>query len=194
MKYLRDIAWDEVFAGWREREAGNPGWVKCATEIKGWPDWESWRKNTADFFGADGKTWKLYQFTDPMNEIPDMLVGPYNGWQSRFAEKNVHTFAELVEIPEQFEHFSKHEGIRSIIAGMPFDTQFIGLQRADNGKIVCVEGHHRATAFAILRKMAKQIDFSANKITIALAELGLEEIGRLEEVLAKGTSFNKAGS
>ncbi len=188
MEYLRDITWEEVFEGWQECEGNNPGWIKCATEIKGWPDWESWRKFTAEYFGAQNRKWKLYKITDPMKEIPVMLLGPYSGWQSRFDEKNVHTFDELVEIPKEFEHFSNHDGVKSIMNGLPFTTQYIGLQREDSGKIVCIEGHHRATALAILKKMGKQIDFSGVEITIALTELPAGEVDLLDQALARGSS------
>lgn len=87
VKFIKEITWTEVFEGWRSREANNPGWIKTATEIKGWPDWESWRKFTASQIGAENHSWELYEFTDPMSEVPEMLVGPYGGWQSKLPEK-----------------------------------------------------------------------------------------------------------
>ncbi len=48
MRFIKQTTWQEVFKGWSEQEANNPGWIRCATEIKGWPDWESWRNHTAE--------------------------------------------------------------------------------------------------------------------------------------------------
>lgn len=190
MKLIKNTTWQEVFKGWRNREASNPGWIRCATQIKGWPDWESWRKHSAKQIKADQREWQLYEFTDPLNEVPSMLVGPYSGWQSRFPKKNVATFEELVEIPEQFEKLSKNENVQSIIKGLPFTTEFIGLINDDIDKIVCLEGHHRATAIALAKKLGKKIDFTNSKITIALAHLPVDEVEIIDKVLKRGTSKN----
>jgi len=187
MKFIKDTTWAEVFESWRKREANNPGWIKVATEIKGWPDWESWRRSTAELMRADERDWKIYEFTDPINEIPEMLLGPYSGWQSRVPKKNVYTFDDLLSIPEQYEHFSKHEGVRSIMNGLPFETEFIGLIRDDLDKIICIEGHHRAAAITIAKKQGRDIDLTG-KVRIALAHLPKEEAALLYQVLEKGTS------
>ena len=193
MKFIKKITWDEVFESWRNREASNPGWIHCATVVKGWPDWESWRKHSAEQIHADEREWKLYEFTDPINEVTAMLVGPYSGWQSRFANKNVASFEDLLEISEQFNEFSKHQGVLSIIEGLPFDTEFIGIIRDDIDKIVCLEGHHRATAIALAKKLGKKIDFTKSTIRIALTHLPADEVRILDEVLKRGTSKNPEG-
>jgi len=189
MNFIKKTTWQDVFKKWEEREADNPGWIRCATEIKGWPDWKSWRNFSASQIKADKRDWELFEFTDPMNEIPQMLVGPYTGWQSRFTEKNTGTFEDLLNDPKQFEFFNKHEGVLSIMNNLPFETEFIGIIRDDTNKIVCLEGHHRATAIALAKKQGKQIDFE-NKVTIALAHLGKEEVSLLDEMLERGSSKN----
>jgi len=125
-----------------------------------------------------------------MNEIPDMLVGPYSGWQSMLPEKNSYTFDNLIGIPEQFERFREHEGVLSIMSGLPFDTDLIGLVRDDTNKIVCFEGHHRATAISLAKKLGKDIDFSNTKIRIALTTIKEDEIKIFDEILKLGTSYN----
>lgn len=115
MKFNCETTWEDVFEGWREREAGNPGWIECATKINGWPDWESWRRFTASQIRADERKWQIYEFTNPINEISDMFVGPYGGWQSRVKIKNKTTFDELLRIQEQFYFFRSHTGVLSII-------------------------------------------------------------------------------
>lgn len=71
-----------------------------------------------------------------------------------------------------------------MIKNLPFVTEFIGLVREDNRKIVCIDGHHRATAIAIAKKQGKQINFEKN-ITIALVHLKKDEIFLLDELLKK---------
>lgn len=187
MKLINNTTWEEVFERWREREASNPNWIHCATKIKGWPDWESWRKNVASQIDANKREWKVYQFTDPINEIPEMLIGPFSSWQSAFSKKNTATFYDLLDVQSEIERFSKHEGVLQILAGLPFTTDFIGLIR-DDDKIVCLDGHHRATAFALVKRQGRQIDFGEAKITISLAHLGASEVHIIDEILKHGSS------
>lgn len=194
MKFNRETTWGEVFEGWRDREANNPGWVECATKIKGWSDWESWRRFTASQIKAEDRKWQIFDFTDPLNEVPNMLIGPYGGWQSRVIKKNKTTFQELLGIREQYDFFNNHNGVLSILKGLPFPTEFIGFIRKDLDTIVCLEGHHRATALALAKMKGAQIDFTRTPITIALAELSQAEIGLLDEILKRGTSKNPESS
>jgi len=189
MHLIKNTTWENVFGGWRQREASDPGWINCATNIKGWPDWKSWRKFTASQIGLENLSWQIFEFTDPIKEIPAMLIGPYTGWQSRVANKNQSNFEDLVNIPEQFDFFSKHDKVLSMIADFPFPTEFIGLIREDKNKIVCIEGHHRAVAVALAKKQDSSIDFKGN-ITIALAKLRKDRVNVLDNALKRGTSKN----
>jgi hypothetical protein len=188
LKFISDTTWEEVFEEWRSREANNPGWVRTATEIKGWPDWEAWRRFTASQIGAEKRSWKIYEFTDPINDISAMLVGPYGGWQGRLPEKNKNSFEELLDIPGNYEFFRNHEAVASLAKKFPCSTEFIGLVREDNGKLVCLEGHHRATAVALAKKEGRKID--CKNIRIALARLSKDECQIFDEVLRRGTSKN----
>ena len=190
MKYIKDIIWDEVFGGWRQREANNPGWIKTATEIKGWPNWESWRKFTVSQLGLEKLDWQLYEFTDPLTEISKILIGPYGGWQSRVANKNKSTFADLLNNKEQYEFFKKHDAVSSLVKDFPKETEFIGLLRKDLNKIVLIEGHHRAVAVALAQKEGKINWSSMVKIVLAELPTGSEE-SLLGNVLARGTSKDK---
>lgn len=33
MNHLHDTTWEEVFEGWQQREANDPGWIHCATVV-----------------------------------------------------------------------------------------------------------------------------------------------------------------
>jgi len=188
MRFVKDITWSEVFEGWRKREVNNPGWVECATKIKGWPDWESWRGFTASQIGADKHQWQIFKLTNPASEIPKMLIGPYSGWQFRLSKKNVGTFEDLLNIPEQYDFFSQHDGVLRIMSGLPFSSEFIGLRRKDLNKIVCLEGHHRAVAITLAKKQGKQIDFSRVDINIALTNLKEDEVYLLDKMTKRGTA------
>lgn len=185
MKKLVPITWPEIFADWRDREANNPGWIRTATEVKGWPDWESWRQFTVSQLQLDQRTWTLYELTDPMTEIPAMLVGPYSGWQKRFPEPNVGTFADLAGIPEQHAFFAGHTAIQRLQQQFPSETELIGLRRPD-GRIVLIEGHHRAMAIALAAHDEKKV--AVGKVVIALADLTDDDEGLLDRALARGTS------
>lgn len=202
MKFIKDTTWEKVFEEWKNSEKNNSGWVHHATKVKGWPDWESWRKFSASQINANKLDWQIFTFTDPLNEIPEMLIGAYSGWQSRLPKKNVYTFADLLDIPEQYNFFSQHKGVLSIIHGLPFVTEFIGIIRDDlnkprttflgtkkvvRGKTVCLEGHHRAVAIALAKKQGKQINFKDN-IKIALAHLPKDKVYLLDEMLKRGSS------
>ena len=186
LKFVKDTTWEEVFEGWRNREANNPGWIRTATEIKGWPDWESWRKFSAAQIDAENRSWKIYEFTDPIDDIPAMLVGPYGGWQGRLPEKNKNSFEELLAISESYEFFRNHAAVAALTKKFPCPTEFIGLVREDNGKLVCLDGHHRATAIALVKKERRKID--CKNIRIAITRLPKDECLILDEVLRRGTS------
>ncbi|PIT88029.1 MAG: hypothetical protein COU29_04480 [Candidatus Magasanikbacteria bacterium CG10_big_fil_rev_8_21_14_0_10_36_32] len=187
MKYLKDTTWQEVFATWKKEEGSDPSWINFATKVKGWPDWESWRNFGAKQIGAEQRDWKIYELDDPMKEIPEMLIGPFTGWQSRLPEKNKSAFIDLINIPEQYEHFKKHGKVVSMLESFPLDTEIMGFIREEDGKIICLEGHHRATAVAIAAKESKKLNFG--KVKIALAVLKKEEKELMNKVLERVTSM-----
>ena len=184
--FIKNTTWPEVFEGWQDREAKDPGWIECATKIKDWSDWESWRKYTATQLRADNREWKIYKITDANKVVPAMLVGPYTGWQNRLSVRNVLSFAEMLKIPENYEALSKNDKVLGMMKNWPANTQFIGAVRADNNKIVCVEGHHMATTIALAAKNGQPLPL-VDEITIALCGLALGEEKLLDEALARGS-------
>lgn len=187
LRLIRPTTWMEIFQDWKQREGSDPGWIHCATVLKGWDSWESWRRFTAEQIGTPTREWNLYEFTDPMSEIPDMLVGPFTGWQSRLPTPNKHTFADLVRISEQAEFFRLHEKVVSMMKSFPSSMTFIGLRLEGTDRIVCIEGHHRSTAVALAQLDGKSIDFGGS-VQIVLATLKTNESDLLDRVLARGTS------
>ena len=189
MNFVKDTTWEKVFSEWEKEEANNPDWIHCATKVKGWSDWRSWREFSVSQIGADKRSWQIFEFTDSINEIPEMLVGPYAGWQSRLPEKNKGTFNDLLNIPEQYDFFSKHDKIISIMNDLPFPTKLIGVIRDDLDKIVCIEGHHRAVAISLAKKKNRKINFGRD-IKIALTHLQKDEVFILNKILQRGSSKN----
>jgi hypothetical protein len=186
MKRLQSISWPEIFEYWRVSESSNPLWIRTATTVKGWPDWESWRMFTATQLGLPERKWSLYEITDPINQIPTMLIGPFSGWQSRLPKPNVSTFTDLINIPKQYEHFSSIDGIRRMMSYFPAGMLMTGLKKTD-GRVVLIEGHHRATAVALAQHNGLITAFS-EPVLIALAELTAADDTLLDRVLARGTT------
>lgn len=188
MHLVRNAKWQEIFEGWRIREANNPGWVRCATEIKGWSNWEEWRNFTAQQIGAEDREWGIFQFSNPLREIPEILLGPFSSWQDKVVDKNKTSFKQLLQIPQQYQELKQHPGIQAIYDGLPFSTDFIGLIREDINKVVCIEGHHRATAIALAQYENREIDFTKHCLTIALATVSADQVGLFDAMLVRGTS------
>lgn len=188
MELIKPTTWEQVFRDWQSREGSNPDWIKCATAIKGWPDWKSWRGFTAQQVGAPQRAWQVFRFTDPLKEIPEMLLGPFSSWQEGLPRPNVTSFAELLERPDKYQKFSQNQKVLKTMSALPFPTQFIGLRRAGRNKIVCLEGHHRVIAITLAKLQNRKISFGDVEITIALASIPKEENDLFEKVLARGTT------
>lgn len=187
MKYIKTTTWGKVFENWAAHEGKDPAWIKHAKE-RGWEGWASWRKDMAEEqLKVAELIWKIYEFTDPMNEIPALLLGPFESWQSRVAGIENASFQNLVAIPQEYEFFSNHGKVQAIRSNFPSTALLIGLVRKDIGKIVCIEGTHRATAVALDQKEGKETHFS-QPVKIALADLPKKKVHLLEKALESGTA------
>ena len=187
MKFIKKTTWQKVFQNWKDSEEENPEWINCATEIKGWSNWEEWRKYTASQLNLQKRVWNIFEFTDPPTEIPQMLIGPYSSWQSRVLKKNSSSFSDLANLPKEYKHFKNNEKIISILKNNSFDSDLIGVVREDMDKIVCIEGHHRAMALTIAKKDGMKIDLN-DPVRIVLAKLPKDEAFLLDETLKRGSS------
>jgi len=187
LKYLRDISWDEIFENWYKREGSRKEWQKFATEVKGWPDWRSWRKSAADFIDADKREWKLYEIENPNEFIPKCLIGPWKNWQNNFEEKNKHTFEDLIKM---HPHWVNDNGkIQQIKNDFPDKNEFIGIYFQNSDRFVIFEGSHRAAAIAQAVAERNPINFKTNPI-IAVTEFSEEEAELLRKKLERGTNIH----
>lgn len=187
MKYIETTTWEKVFENWEAHEGKDPAWQKHAKE-RGWEDWASWRKFLAEKqLKMHERMWKIFEFTNPLKEIPDMLIGPFSSWQARVYEANQSSFKDLIRRPDQYEFFSKHGKVRDIRSNFPETALLIGLVRKDIGRIVCMEGSHRAVSFALAQKEGKETVLE-QPVRIALANLPKKDVPLLTKALKRGSA------
>lgn len=195
MKYLQKTSWDQVFSAWADRESTNPDWIHCATNIKGWPDWQSWRMFMASLFKAKERVWELYTLSNPQKEIPSFFIGPFKGWQNMYApqsdEFSYITFAELFDNPASKETLAANSRVIDIWRSLPFSTELIALKIQNTQDIILIDGHHRCAAITKATKEGRDIDFTQTPITVALATIKQEEGSVFDEMLHRGTSYNR---
>lgn len=171
------VDWGEVFHNWEKREAKDPVWTKHAKE-KGFSDWQSWRGSIISKAKMDSLNWRLFNFDNPTEEIPAIIIGPFPSWQAMIPEsqKNQISFEEFLKIPKRYESYMKHLKVISIMDYFRhFDGKTIclmGFIREEDGKIVCVEGHHTTSAYTLAKMNG--YDLSGVKIKIFLAERNLD--------------------
>ncbi|HMQ02004.1 MAG TPA: hypothetical protein PKD79_02975, partial [Candidatus Doudnabacteria bacterium] len=135
------------------------------------------------------KQWVLEAVSDPAKTLPNIIVGPYQGWSKFFDNKLVTTFEEAMEIPEFFEWCQAHDRVVPLAKNFPLPTKLIVL-RKENGQLIHIEGGHRICAVAFANKIGKPIDFSKSEINIAVATINDEEIPQLLDFLRTGSSKN----
>lgn len=187
LSFIRPLTWEEVFEGWREREANNPSWIECATKIKGWSNWEHWRLHTATQLHLQDRSWSLYEVLGPGSFLPNLLMGPFHAWQKYTEEKNTLTFVELMVLPEPRAFFLEHPAVQRLMKQFPAPTELIGLLREDTQKVVCVEGHHRIAAVTLGQVMGSPVAFFG-PVYLALTSLKKDETVLLDETLRQGSS------
>lgn len=184
LRFVKEVNWKEVFAVWRAAEGTDPVWQEFARREKGWDSWEAWRGYQAELFGAGEREWKLYEIVSPGEVVPKFRMGPFQGWQKHFEEKNVDTFENLVR--EKTDWVAENIGVRSRLEQFPEPTQFIGVYLEDENVIVLYEGHHRAAAITLAAYQGKPIVFHTNP-TIALTSVSGDARPFFDRLLEQGS-------
>lgn len=169
LEYQHPVEWEDVFDSWRRDEAVQPGWQECAKK-KGWPDWESWRLNMAGQLALEKRDWHLFRVFQPMEVLPQMVVGPFQSWQRHLPpeKRNKVTFAEYLDI--ESSRLVQNHKIMEIIRRFPVRTQLIGLADLDKKRVICLEGTHRSIAVAASRKHGFALPYQL-EVRLALAKL-----------------------
>lgn len=181
LNFKNGLSWDNVFDVWRKNEVDHPGWIHTATEVKGWPDWETWRRYQASHLELAEREWTLYEFLDPQKQIPEMLVGPFKSWQEQLPEpmRLQVTFHDF--IVERLDWAKGHNRIPDMMEHFPSPTQMMGLYLEDQERLLCFEGSHRAAAVALASIEGNIVDFGSQKPLIAVATIS----GDTNELLAR---------
>jgi len=183
--FKQNVTWDGVWNIWKAYEGSDPVWQRFAVKEKGFESWDAWRRYQISFLKPETLQWCLYKIKKPMEFIPSMRLGPFRGWQKHFVEKNVKTFADLVD--EQYDWVKENVGVKNRLENFPQKTQFIALYLKDEDVYVMYEGHHRATAISLAVNDGVDIDFTSLP-TLAVAEIeygGKRLMNRLLEIPRK---------
>lgn len=182
LKKIGPISWESIWENWKAHEGSQPSWQAIARE-KGFDSWESWRGKQADFFNASTRAWEEFEIADPMGVIPQFRMGPYKSWQDHFAEKNVHTFADLVR--EKHEWVANNSGVQRMLQEFPGDTLILGLYLESSGAIVVFEGHHRCAAVALAAHDGLSLNIEHPRI--AISRMAADEERKIGEWFEKQT-------
>lgn len=184
----KEITFDEVMLSWLTNEVkpikGRD--LHSFIKVKGFSSIIEWRLATALRLGMNTKEWSLESMTDPNAELPNIIIGPYQGWSQFFDNELNTTFANALEIPEFFEWCNTHDRIQPIAQQFPNETKLI-LYRTPNGELIHIEGGHRICAIAYQTKIGQPIDFTNRKVDAYIADISENDISKLREFLKLGT-------
>lgn len=160
LKSLGPISWSKLFRAWEKREARQTGWIRHYRE-RGFSSWREWRTNAYKVLNPQQRPWILYHVDRPELIVPTWYIGPFQGWKKHYRGQAV-TFRTLAKWPT----IQRHGKVASIVRRFPSTTQLLGV--IWHGKIVVIEGTHRACAVAIAARRGKKLRTS---MTIALTPL-----------------------
>lgn len=184
-----NITFDEVFKIWMDTEVGQIEGrdLLPVAQAKGFSSITEWRLNTALRLGMDKKEWVLEAIGDPNVTLPNVIIGPYQGWSKFFDNRLDMTFLQAMEIPDFFEWCRTHDRVMPLSENFPQPTSVI-LFRKENGELIHIEGGHRMCAIAFRSKLNNPIEFKLeNSVTAAIATITDSELGGLIEFLKSGT-------
>ena len=169
LQFIRPLCWEEVFLFWYEGEGKNPNWINLAKE-RGFASWADWRlKGYAERFQCANAKWGLYEIAKPGEIVSDWFGGPFRTWIERhYSGAKTKTFGELANQADVYEH----AGIKSMTENYPKDSIITALKLTD-GRIVVIEGSHRACALAV---MAKNGQDYPDKLIFAIGESDLSDL------------------
>lgn len=182
LRFEGEINWDNVWQLWFKREGARKEWQQVAKE-KGWQSWKEWRDAWISNFNAQTRQWFRYTIINPLETVPYFLIGPTQSWQNNFPEDehNKHTFATLIKRV----NYDTNSKVQKIMKNFPDSTEFIGVIMPDKS-IIVIEGHHRATALAIIAQQKKEMFFQ-NLPTIVLTSFEEGEKTLRDTMLTKGS-------
>lgn len=183
------ITFDHVFKNWLENELepSDQRDILALAKSKGFGSITEWRLATALRLGLDKMEWKLETIEDPNQTLPQIIIGPYQGW-SKFFDNQINTnFEQALEIPEFFEWCKTHNRISRIATDFPRPTTLI-LLKTSNGQLIHIEGGHRICAVAYANKIGTPVELKNGDVQAFTAPTTDTEIEGLKEFLKRGTN------
>lgn len=157
---LGPISWEEAFDIWRELEARQDSWKQHWTE-RGFNSWDEWRTAYVTPFHPETLSWGLFRIADPIRDLPSFYGTPTKAWiEKAYEGETTRQLKDIAQLPV----ITENKKILDIKRGFPENTLLIGI--IHDGKIVLIEGMHRASALAT---WGSETPF-LGKISIALAE------------------------
>lgn len=185
----KSLTFDQVFKIWIDAEIGQVEGVDVlpVARSKGFTSITEWRLASALRMKLDAREWMLEEIVDPNETIPNVIIGPYQGWSLHFENKIDTSFASALQ-NETFVNWVKgNERIMRIADNFPATTTFIVFRKPD-GTLIHIEGGHRMCALAYQKHIGAPIDFSNRTVFAAIASLHDSELPLLQEFLRVGTN------
>ncbi len=154
------VSWPTLFRAWEKREASSAGWIRHYRR-RGFSSWREWRMTAYKDLHPERRKWILYRVEHPEIVVPPWFGGPFRGWRKHYRGRAV-TFKTLA----LRRSIRAHAYVLGLVKNFPRTTQLLGVRQ--KGKIVVIEGMHRACAVALAAQSGKKIRTS---LTIALTPL-----------------------
>lgn len=177
IQIIRPLCWEEVFLFWYEAEGKNPDWINLARE-RGFASWVDWRlKGYAERFQCADAKWGLYEIEQPGELVSTWYGGPFRTWIDRhYGGVKTKTFGELANQEDVFNH----PGIKAMVENYPNHSVVIAL-KLTNGRMVVIEGSHRACALALMTKNNQDYP---GKLIFAIGESSLSDLPTVGQNIA----------
>lgn len=160
LEYTRPVTWDEVFGVWRKGEAYQESW-RAHWRARGFDSWEEWRKSYSSPLRPEKRDWHLYKLENSQN-ILEVYGVPSRGWIAKcYDGEKTKKLSALLDHPI----VAKSKKVEECRNNFPKKTMLTGV--VHDGKIILIEGMHRALALA---QMARDGKSTKSDISMALCE------------------------
>lgn len=140
--HIKPVSWKEVFDTWRKSEAWQDSWKQHWIE-HGFDSWDEWREAYATPLHPETLSWELYRITSPTKDLPFFYGTPTKAWIEK-AYDGVTT--KQLKCISHLPIITENQKILAIKKDFPKETTLAGI--IHDGKIVLIEGMHRANAIA----------------------------------------------
>lgn len=167
LKFIKSMTWEEVFESWEEGEADLEHWIEHYKK-RGFHSWKDWRSNSIKDLNLEKMSWKLYEITDPLKNVPLFHGGPFRAWiKNIYQGSETPMFSKIVnnhEIKSSIE-------INQILKNFPKNNVLVGLATKEG--VVIIDGMHRCCAIALAAQRNQNLE---TEIFIAIANFPEDKV------------------